>query len=312
MKIEVKKIDAVRRELKFEVPRERVLQKFDEVYQEFGKIAKVKGFRPGKVPRHILESQHGKMAEEEVAKKLIPEVYQEGIAREKIMPIDLPEILDVHFREGAVTFTAKLDVKPEVKVSDYKGIQVKRKSSSVGDDEINKTLELFRKQQGLPSGSEHSGQEKGAAEGAMSAVDDAFARGLGFPSLEELRKSLSRQLEMEKDRQNRLDLENQIVEHLLKKSKLVTPQSLVNKQFERRLDDIKYRLKSQGLSEEEIKKKEEEAGPQLREVVEKDVRVYLIFDRIAELENIEVKGEENLAVKVMEFLLKEAKWEEAK
>lgn len=307
MKIEVKKIDAVRRELKFEVPRERVLQKFDEVYQEFGKIAKVKGFRPGKVPRHILESQHGKMAEEEVAKKLIPEVYQEGIEREKIMPIDLPEILDVHFREGAVTFTAKLDVKPEVKVSDYKGIQVKRKSSSVGDDEINKTLELFRKQQGLPSG--QSGQEKGAAEGA---VDDTFARGLGFPSLEELRKSLSRQLEMEKDRQSRLDLENQIVEHLLKKSKLVTPQSLVNRQFDRRLDDIRYRLKSQGLSEEEIKKKEEEAGPQLRGVVEKDVRVYLIFDRIAELENIEVKGEENLAVKVMEFLLKEAKWEEAK
>ncbi len=304
MKIEVKKIDAVRRELKFEVPRERVLRKFDEVYQEFGKIAKIKGFRQGKVPRHILESQHGKMAEEEVAKKLIPEVYQEGIEREKIMPIDLPEILDVHFREGAVTFTAKLDVKPEVKVSDYKGIQVKRKSSSVGDDEINKTLELFRKQQGLPGG-----HEKGAAEGA---VDDAFARGLGFPSLEELRKSLSRQLEMEKDRQSRIDLETQIVEHLLKKSKLVTPQSLVNRQFERRLDDIRYRLKSQGLSETEIKKKEEEAGPQLREVVEKNVRVYLIFDRIAELENIEVKGEENLAVKVMEFLLKEAKWEEVK
>ncbi len=304
MKIEVKKIDAVRRELKFEVPKERVLQKFDEVYQEFGKSAKVKGFRPGKVPRHILESQHGKLAEEEVAKKLIPEVYQEGIEREKIMPIDLPEILDVHFREGAVTFTAKLDVKPDVKVSDYKGIQVKRKSSNVGEDDINKTLELFRKQQGLSSG-----QEKGATEGA---VDDAFARGLGFPSLEELRKSLSRQLEMEKDRQNRLDLENQIVEHLLKKAKLVTPQSLVNRQFERRLDDIKYRLKSQGLSEEEIKKKEEEVGPQLRERVEKDVRIYLIFDKIAELENIAVKGEENLAVKVMEFLLKEAKWEEAK
>ncbi len=307
MKIEVKKIDAVRRELKFEVPKQRVLQKFDEVYQEFGKFAKVKGFRPGKVPRHILESQHGKLAEEEVAKKLIPEVYQEGIAREKIMPIDLPEILDVQFKEGAVTFTAKLDVKPEVKVSDYKGIQVKRKSSGVSGDEINKTLELFRKQQGLPGG-----QEKGAAEAAVGAVDDAFARGLGFPSLEELRKSLSRQLEMEKDRQNRLDLENQIVEHLLKKSKLVTPQSLVNRQFDRRLDDVRYRLKSQGLSEGEIKKKEEEAGPQLREVVEKDVRVYLIFDKIAELENIEVKGEENLAVKVMEFLLKEAKWEEVK
>ncbi len=297
MKLAVKKLDASRWELKFEIPRERVSEKFDKIYEELGKVVKVKGFRQGKVPRHILETQHSKLAKEEVIKELIPEVYQEGLEKEKIKPIDLPEILDVNINEGKVTFTAKLDVKPEVKVNDYKKIKVKRKSSTVTPEELNKTLEFFKKGQG---------------EGKEVTIDDAFAHGLGFPSLEEFTKSLSRQLEIDKDRHNRMDVENQVAEHLLKKAKLTAPASLVKKQLERRLEDIRRRLASQGMSPEDIKKKEDEIRPQLGESVEKDVRIYLILDKIAEQENIPVKGDENLAVKVMEFLLKEAEWEEAK
>ena len=297
MKLAVKKLDAIRLELKFEVPRERVSQKFDKIYGELGKVVKVKGFRQGKVPRHILESQHNKLAREEVIKELIPEVYQEGLEKEKIRPIDLPEILDINLNEGKVTFTAKLDVKPEVKVGDYKKIKIARKSSTVTPEELNKTLEFFRKGQG---------------EGKEVVIDDAFAHGLGFPSLEEFSKSLTRQMEIDKDRHNRMDIENQVAEHLLKKAKLTTPASLVKKQLARRLEDIRQRLAKQGLSPEEITKKEEEVRPQLEESVEKDIRIYLVLEKIAELENIPVKEEENLAVKVMEFLLKEAEWEEVK
>ena len=50
MKLAVKKLDPVRWELKFEVPRERVSRKFDKIYEELGKVVKVKGFRQGKVP----------------------------------------------------------------------------------------------------------------------------------------------------------------------------------------------------------------------------------------------------------------------
>ena len=297
MKLAVKKLDANRWELKFEVPRERVSKKFDKIYEELGKVVKVKGFRQGKVPRHILESQHNKLAREEVMKELIPEVYHEGLEKEKIKPIDLPEILDVNLNEGKVTFTAKLDVKPEVKISDYKKIKVTRKSSTVTTEELNKTLEFFKKGQG---------------EGKEVTIDDAFAHGLGFPSLEEFTKSLTRQLEIDKDRHNKMDVEDQVAEHLLKKAKLTTPASMVKKQLAHRLEDIRRRLASQGLSPEEIKKKEAEILLQLEGSVEKDIRIYLILDKIAEQESIAVKEGENLAVKVMEFLLKEAEWEEAK
>jgi len=298
MKVDVKKVDAVKRELKFEIPKERVSQKFNEVYKELGKIIKVKGFRPGKVPRHILESQHSNKAKEEVLRKLVPEVYHEGVKQEQLIPLDMPEIADVDFKDGVVTFTAKLDIKPEIIIEQYKGIKVKRKSSEVTKEEIDKTLEYFKKGQG---------QDK---ENNVE-INDAFAHGLGYPNLEEFKKSLSRQLESDKDRHNRADVENQIVENLLKKTKLTAPESLVRRQIEHRIGEEKKQLKSQGVSADDIDKKEKEMRNNLRAPVEREVKVYLILDKIAEVEDIKIKEGENLPMKVMEFLLKEAKWEGA-
>ncbi|MBF0484242.1 MAG: hypothetical protein HQL25_06005 [Candidatus Omnitrophica bacterium] len=298
MKVDVKKVDPTRRELNFEVSKERVAKKLEEIMNEISKGAKIKGFRPGKAPRNIIESQYGNLAKEEVLKKLIPEVYQEALEKEKLMPIDMPDIVDVAFKDGKITFKASMDIRPDVTVKDYKGIQVKRKSAQVNDEDIQKTLEYFKQGQG---------KEKEEIK-----IDDTFANGLGFPNLEELKKSLRRQLELDKERQTRVDLENQIVDAVLKKVKLVVPQSLVKKQVEHRILEVKERLKKQGMSDADITKKEEDIRNDLKVSVEKDIRVYLALEKIAEEEKIEVKPGENLPAKVVEFLLKEAKWEEEK
>ena len=295
MKLVVKKLDASKRELKFEVPKERVTVTLNEVYKDLGKVAKIKGFRPGKVPRHVLEAEHSDLAKEETLKKIIPLIYQEGIQQENISPLDYPDIKDVEFKDGIIKFSAQVDLKPEVKINNYKGIKVKRKGSEVTDEEINKTLDYFKTSQGADK---------------EVVIDDEFAKGLGFPNLEAFKKSLSRQMEIDKDRQNRMDLENQIVDGLLKAAKLSVPQSFVNKQLEQRVMEMLERMKNQGLAEEELKKKEVELRKDLQKVVEKDVNLYLIFDKIRELENITVKEGENLPTKVMEFLMKEASWEE--
>src|SRR3990167_452812 len=104
MKIEIKKSDGSRRELKFEIPKDRVSRTLEEVYRDIGKAAKIKGYRPGKAPRHILEQHHNKLAHEELFKKLIPEVYQEGLEKEKLTHIDYPEIHDVSLKDGILTF----------------------------------------------------------------------------------------------------------------------------------------------------------------------------------------------------------------
>lgn len=295
MKIEVKKAEGLRRELRFEIPKDRVSKVMEDIYQDIGKVAKIKGFRPGKAPRHLLEQHHGKLAKEETLKKLIPEAYREGIAKEKLEPLDLPEIEDISFQDGLISFTARLDVKPEIPVKNYKGIVITRKDSQVTEEEVQRTLEFFQKGQG-------SGKE--------ITLDDAFAHGLGYPSLEEFKKSLRRRMEIDKDRQNRLDVENQIIDELLRQMNFGVPASLVSRQLERRvLETLEHWQAHHKLTDEELSKKELELRKDLQPIVEKDVRIYLIFDKIAQLENISVEEGGNLPAKVMEFLLKEAKWE---
>ncbi len=297
MKVEVKKVDATKRELRFEIPKDRVTQKLDQVYGEISKEAAVKGYRPGKAPRNIIESQYGKIAQEETIKKIIPEAYQEALEQEKLEPIDLPEIHDVSFKEGALSFVAKFDIRPEVKIKDYKNIKVARKSSAVTDEELSKALEFVKKGQG---------------EDKELTVDDNFARSVGYPSLEDFKSSLKRQMEIDKDRHNRMDVENQIVDYLLKHAQLSVPQSAVNKQLDYLVREWHERLERQGVPHDEVHKKEEEARKELLPSAERDMKIYFILDKIADEEKLTVVKNESIYHKAMAFLLKEAKWEETK
>jgi len=296
MKVSVKKLDALRREMRFTVPKERVAKTLNEVYDSIGKVAKVKGYRPGKAPRQVLESEHRAVAQEETIKQLIPEVYREGLEQEKIAAIDLPEITDVSLKDGVMSFTATVDIKPEIKIRSYKGVRVKRKTNKISDDELNKMLDYFQKSQG---------------KAKEASLDDAFARGLGYPSLEDFKQSLRRQLEIDKDRQNRLDVENQIVDALLKEAKFTAPPSLVKKQVEHRLQEAQQRMKAQQMPDAEITKRQEDLRKNLHQPAERDVKVYLVMDKIAQEEGITAGEGESLPAKVMSFLLKEAHWEDA-
>ncbi|MBF0619264.1 MAG: hypothetical protein HQL19_03750 [Candidatus Omnitrophica bacterium] len=297
MKVSVKKVDALRREMTFEVPKERVTKKLDEVLANIVRHAKMPGFRPGKAPKNMVESAHGKVAREEMLKNLIPEVYQEGLQQEKLDPIDFPMIDQVDMKDGLLKFRATIDLRPDVDVKNYKGLNVVKKSSDVTEEEVNKSIDFFKKGRG--------GDES-------APIDDAFAKSLGFPALEDLKKAIKRNLEMDKERQNRIEMENQLMDALLKNAKLDVPQSLVARQLEMRLDDFRNRMKQYGAKDEDIQKKLEESSKELTSAAEKDVKLYLTLQKIAEIEKIEVKQGEQVAAKVIEFLFKEAKWEEPK
>jgi len=297
MKVEVKKVDATRRELKFEVPKERVSQRMEEVYSEIAKVAKIRGFRPGKAPRHVVEQEHGKVAQEKMMERLIPEVYQEAIKQESLSPVDFPDIRDVQFKEGKLFFTASLDIQPEFTVKDYKGIKVQKKATQVTDDEISKTLDFFKTAQG---------KDKEAK------IDDEFAKGLGYASLEELKASFKRQMELEKDRQNRADVENQVVDFLVKNTKLTVPKTTIERHLERLAQDARQRLERQNLKPEEMEKRVEEFMKNMRPNAERDVKAYFILEKIAAQEEMKLQEGENIFQKVIGFLLKEAQWEEAK
>ena len=293
MNVDVKDLNEVQRELSFEIPRERVTKTLDEVYKNIGRKAKIKGFRPGKVPRRILEKEFRADAEMELIKKLIPEVYQEGVEAHAIQPVARPDIKDVSYKDGLITFKAVVDVQPEIKITKYKGIKVKRKKIETTEEELNQTLEYFK---------------KGQPQDKEVKIDDTFARSLGYPDLEDFKRSLRRQLEIDKDRQARADVENQVIEALLKATKFTVPPSLVKEQVEHALKHEREQWQRQGLSGEDMRQKETEARKALQEPCERQVKVYLILNEIAKLENIVLGENENFYHRVMEFLLKEAEW----
>jgi FKBP-type peptidyl-prolyl cis-trans isomerase (trigger factor) len=293
MKTTLKKINACRREMTIDLPKEVVNKKFNDVYKEIQKKAHIKGFRPGMAPLHMVQAQHSNLAKEEVLKDLIPHSYKEALERENLVPINLPEITDVVFKDGGLYFKATFEVAPEVKIKKYKALNVRRKKVSVTEEDIEKSLNYLRESKGLDRN---------------SSIDDSFARGLGYLDLNELKETIKKQLELTKAQQIRIDMENQIIQQLLKNSELEVPVSSVNKQLNYLVQEAKHRMGLQGVKKEEIDSKEKQLREQLRQTAINDVKVYFILDKIAELENIKTEQPDQKANKVMEFLLKEARW----
>lgn len=132
--------------LEVEVEAERVSAALDKAFQKVVKKVNVPGFRKGKVPRTIFESRYGvESLYQDAIDILLPEVYSEAVDQTEIFPVDRPEIDVEQFAKGqAFKFKAKVTVKPEVTLGDYKGIEVPAVNVEVSEDEVNEELERLQ------------------------------------------------------------------------------------------------------------------------------------------------------------------------
>ncbi|HEY4391367.1 MAG TPA: trigger factor [Paenibacillus sp.] len=128
--------------LEVEVEAERVASALDKAFQKVVKKINVPGFRKGKVPRGIFESRFGvESLYQDAIDILLPEVYTEAIDETNIFPVDRPEVDVEQFIKGQpFKFKAKVTVKPEVTLGDYKGIEVAAINIEVNEEELNEEL----------------------------------------------------------------------------------------------------------------------------------------------------------------------------
>ncbi|AIQ54456.1 trigger factor [Paenibacillus sp. FSL R7-0331] len=128
--------------LEVEVEAERVAAALDKAFNKVVKKANVPGFRKGKVPRPIFESRFGvESLYQDAIDILLPEVYGEAVEQADIFPVDRPEVDIEQFAKGqAFIFKAKVTVKPEVKLGQYKGLEVPAQKAEVTEDELNAEL----------------------------------------------------------------------------------------------------------------------------------------------------------------------------
>ena len=290
MKTEVKKIDSTKREIGVQVSGDIVKNKFDEVFKRIAQEARVAGFRPGNVPRDILEKHYSSHAHQQVLKELIPDVYNQAIQKETLDVIDLPDITDVKLDRTTLSFKATVEVSPEIKIKNYKGLKAIYKKCEVTEDEINRHIDSFK------------------VARKLDAIDDKFARGLGYPNLIELRKAIERQTFLEKENQQRQSIENEIVESIIKDLDFKIPQSLLDKQLKELVRQVKVELALKGTPREDIDKQEKSLFTELEPEAKRQVKVYLVLAEIAKKENIPL--DDHMPHRVIEFLLSQADWQE--
>jgi len=372
MKASVEELSPVKRKISVEIPEDQVAKEVDSFYKDLGKKAKVKGFRPGKVPRDILERYFKDYVKVEVIQKLIEESYPKALSETELQPVSPPSIDPGEFEGGKpFQYSAVFEIKPDIKVEGYTGLSLEGKKEEVKDEEVEERLKALQnlhanltalsearpiqagdyvtvdyeatvegkpleggkatdftvevgsgqfiptfeeKLIGLSLGEEKEievsfpadyGYQKWAGKTVsfhvkikeikakiLPPLDDEFAKDLGDSSLEELRDKLRGEIEKEKALALEHQLKDQAVDQLFNANPFEVPESLVEEQAKAMVSDTKLRLAAQGVALKNLGVSEEKLQGDYRAVAQKQVKTFLILEKIASQEGIAVTDEE--------------------
>jgi trigger factor len=373
MKVNVEEISMVKKKVHVEIPEEDVVKEIDAFYQDLKKKAKIKGFRPGKVPRDILERHFKDYVKAEVLQKLIEESYPKALSEVALSPVSHPVVDPQELEKGKpFQYNAIVEIKPDIALGTYVGLKLEGKKGEASDEEVEERLKnlqnLHAQLKTVPDprpivngdfviidyeatmdgkpldeakgidftvevGSERfipafeekligltpeeekefdvsfpadygyatwAGKTisfhvkiKEIKEKVLPPLDDEFAKDLGdYPSLNELRAKLKTDIQKEKDHELDHQLKDQVIDQLLKANPFEIPESLVEGQTKTLVSDTKNRLASQGMDFKALGVTEEKLQGDYKEMAEKQVRTFLILEKVAAQEGITVTDEE--------------------
>ncbi|KIZ55595.1 trigger factor [Bacillus sp. FSL R5-0654] len=165
--------------LTVEVDAETFNKALDDAFKKVVKQVSIPGFRKGKVPRGLFEQRFGvESLYQDALDILLPVEYPKAIDEAGIEPVDRPEIDVEKIEKGEnLIFTAKVTVKPEVKLGDYKGLNVEKDDTAVTDEDVQEELKGMQNRQ-----AELVVKEEGAIENGDTVVLDfeGFVDGEAF------------------------------------------------------------------------------------------------------------------------------------
>ncbi len=144
------KINDTKVKMEIELPEEEVEEALEKAYREVVKKVDLPGFRKGKVPRKILEARFGpEVLYEDAVQYMVPEAYSKAIEEEEeIEPVDEPDIEVVQIEKGKpFKFNATVEVKPEVTLGLYKGVEVEVEKEEVDEKKVEEHLHNLRERQ---------------------------------------------------------------------------------------------------------------------------------------------------------------------
>lgn len=167
MEVSVESTGALERRMRVQIPSEQVESEVDKRLQSVGQRAKLKGFRPGKVPMKVVRQQYGAEVRQDVVRDLLQSSWVDAIKEQQLEPAGGPKIDDISAEPGSnMEYTAIFEVYPEIKVDNVDKLKVSRPEVEIQPADIDSMLERLREQN-----ASFEPVERPAAEGDQVKVD---------------------------------------------------------------------------------------------------------------------------------------------
>ena len=146
MEVTVESTGTLERRMRIELPIAPIEQQVDIRLKSVGRTAKIKGFRPGKVPAKVIRQRYGKKVREELLGEVLQKSYSQAVTQEKLNPAGGPKIETEDEDGKTFAFTATFEIMPEVVLKDLEKIKIETPEITIGDEDVDDMLMNLRKQ----------------------------------------------------------------------------------------------------------------------------------------------------------------------
>jgi trigger factor len=142
MKVQVESPDKVNRNITVSLDEDKVNELREEIYDDLKKHAKIKGFRPGKVPKNVIQAYYKDYVDDELKKKMVEATMGDALKEVDVQPVSEPHI---HFsEENQFTYTMECEITPDFDLPNYIGIETEVSTISVNEEDVAKRIESMR------------------------------------------------------------------------------------------------------------------------------------------------------------------------
>lgn len=135
------------REIAIEIPVDVVAQETESVMRKYQKLARLPGFRKGKVPASVIRQRFADEVRSDLIEELVPRFFRQEAEKQHLDPVSQPRVTDIEFKEGEpLRFKATFEVMPPIAVSGYDELRAEHQDTSVSEDEVEEELNHLREQ----------------------------------------------------------------------------------------------------------------------------------------------------------------------
>ena len=164
-------LSPVQKTVEVEIPAAVLSREADRVTNEFGRHAKVPGFRPGKIPASVVRTRFAKEIQEEVVSRVLGASFREAVHGKGLEPVGEPQLehLDPFIEGAPMKFKARFEVKPQIELGEYRGLEVEEPAIEVTETDVDAMIERLRDQ----ASHYRVESERGLEDGDFAVIDIA-------------------------------------------------------------------------------------------------------------------------------------------